>query len=67
MEYVRIVDAGWYAVRAMDLRRERDSGQTFVSICVVANLARLLDRRKSVVMIGWKRAGKELYACRPSE
>lgn len=29
-------------------------------MCVVDNLARLLDRRKSVVIIRWKRVGNEL-------
>lgn len=60
MEYLHVLEVGGYAARTRDLWRGRDHGQRFASICVVDNLARLFDRRKSVVIIKWKRAGKDL-------
>ena len=59
---MHFLDAKGYAVRKRDMWREWDEWQRFASICVVDNLARLLDRRKSVVIIRWKTAGKEVYA-----
>ena len=57
---MRNLDAGLLTGGARDLWRERVNRQNFMSICVVDNLARWLDRRRSVVMIGWNRVGKDL-------